>query len=119
LAGRPYSSDLGLQFIGGAKNLGRRLPFIKFTLPFSDLRPLTFTQTISTLEMTTNLNAIAGPSKFPSPKVEADSPTPTELREMISSMHTGSGGTKGGLNLGEDGEVVKVPAFLNKLFRYV
>lgn len=77
--------------------------------------------------MTTNLNAIAGPSKLPpSPLLDPDSP----LIAMESPPGRGGGGgdvevdadggvrvKKGGISVDENGEVVKVPAFLNKLFR--
>ena len=67
--------------------------------------------------MTTNLHAIAGPSKFNrSPKVEpaspdSDTPSSADLKE-ISAV-----GGKGGM--GEDKGEIKVPAFLTKVFRYV
>lgn len=70
--------------------------------------------------MTTNLASIAGPSRQlqpQPPKMErassigsgANSP-PEDLRATVSV-------SKPGLSVGENGEVVKVPAFLNKLFR--
>jgi heat shock transcription factor len=73
--------------------------------------------------MTTNLNAIAGPSKITNFNVNMDeaSPTPTELRELSTALSDVNGGrgnvARVGLSVGEDGEVTKVPAFLNKLFR--
>lgn len=65
--------------------------------------------------MTTNLNAVAGPSKLPaSPKQEDLSPT------SDAGLKDGAPGvSKSGLSLDQNGEVQKVPAFLNKLFRYV
>ncbi|WWD15657.1 hypothetical protein CI109_100079 [Kwoniella shandongensis] len=80
--------------------------------------------------MTTNLYAIAGPSKpasvattsSVSPRSEAPSPLKaiSSLPED-SSANGGSGGgvNKNGLSLDENGEVLKVPAFLNKLFTMV
>jgi heat shock transcription factor len=74
--------------------------------------------------MTTNLNAIAGPSKLPpSPLVEVESPT----QSAESPGRDGQGRaysreptiSKPGLSLDENGEIIKVPAFLNKLFRWV
>lgn len=69
--------------------------------------------------MTTNLNAVAGPSKLPTtPLVEVESPT----QSADSPDHKDgreSGVSKPGLSVDENGEVVKVPAFLNKLFRWV
>ena len=70
--------------------------------------------------MTTNLNAVAGPSKLPaSPLVEIESPT--QSADSPPNQHGGtgkeSGVTKPGLSVDENGEVVRVPAFLNKLFR--
>ena len=65
--------------------------------------------------MTTNLNAIAGPSRLsPSPKYEDPPRSPTS-----TVKNEGGGGAKSGISVDEDGEVVKVPAFLNKLFRCV
>ncbi|KAK8870049.1 hypothetical protein IAR55_000619 [Kwoniella newhampshirensis] len=80
--------------------------------------------------MTTNLYAIAGPSKpasvgttsSPSPRSEAPSPLKTIslLPEDPSSAGGGIGGVnKNGLSLDDNGEVLKVPAFLNKLFTMV
>ncbi|RXK36033.1 hypothetical protein M231_06681 [Tremella mesenterica] len=67
--------------------------------------------------MTTNLNAIAGPSRNSmSPKVEPDSPN-SDLAELSEPSQIQV--TKGGISVGEDGEVVKVPAFLTKLFTMV
>jgi hypothetical protein len=75
-----------------------------------------------TSAMTTNLNAIAGPSRLPpSPLVEVESPS----QSVDSPPHGGHGSASGrepavskpGLSVDENGEVVKVPAFLNKLFR--
>ncbi|BEI85075.1 hypothetical protein CcaverHIS002_0504760 [Cutaneotrichosporon cavernicola] len=68
--------------------------------------------------MTTNLASVAGPSRqqpkseriFPSDS-GANSP-PDELRSTVSV-------SKPGLSVGENGEVIKVPAFLNKLFSMV
>lgn len=76
---------------------------------------------------TGNLAAIAGPSRQqqqqhqqpPAAKIERTSPPdnnsggnspPDDLRATVSV-------SKPGLSVGENGEVVKVPAFLNKLFR--
>jgi len=79
--------------------------------------------------MTTNLNAIAGPSKLtPTPMVDPDSPTSTisDHKDLLHSLHGsttppgGAGGAgihKPGLSVDENGEVVKVPAFLQKLYR--
>jgi heat shock transcription factor len=65
--------------------------------------------------MTTNLNAVAGPSTLsPSPKSEPRSPQMTSIGLGEGS---GPGVSKPGLSVDENGEVVKVPAFLNKLFR--
>ncbi|KAL0240186.1 hypothetical protein I308_106734 [Cryptococcus tetragattii IND107] len=91
--------------------------------------------------MTTNLYAIAGPSKpttpasTPSPRSEPPSP----LKSLTSlpahplnphgtsasnaltnqSSSTGIGISKPGLSVDENGEVMKVPAFLNKLYTMV
>lgn len=92
--------------------------------------------------MTTNLNAIAGPSKqmspastisvSVSPKPEPESPefigdlsglTAAATGHDMSASGSGSGSAgavnKSGLSVDENGEVVKVPAFLQKLFRWV
>ncbi|GMK55776.1 hypothetical protein CspeluHIS016_0208320 [Cutaneotrichosporon spelunceum] len=68
--------------------------------------------------MTTNLASVAGPSRQ-QPKSERISPSnsganspPGELRSTVSV-------SKPGLSVGENGEVIKVPAFLNKLFSMV
>jgi heat shock transcription factor len=64
--------------------------------------------------MTTSLQAIAGPSKYTTamqPKIEPVSP--------LNSIDNEVSVTKPGLTVGENGEVVKVPAFLNKLYRCV
>lgn len=67
--------------------------------------------------MTTNLAAIAGPSRLdPKPKIEPISPI-MPVTENGSDESSGVAVTKPGLSVGENGEVVKVPAFLNKLFR--
>ena len=81
------------------------------------------------LTMTTNLNAIAGPSKLsPHPRIDPDSPSSTgsdtkdHLRAFVSPEHeeakvTSSGSIlKGGMAVDENGEMVKVPAFLQKLY---
>ena len=74
--------------------------------------------------MTTNLNAIAGPSRLPpSPLVEVESPT--QSAESHGRDDQGRGNSREptiaapGLSLDENGEVIRVPAFLNKLFRWV
>jgi len=78
--------------------------------------------------MTTNLNAIAGPSKLtPTPMIDPDSPTSTisDHKDMMHSINSsattppggGAGIHKPGLSVDENGEVVKVPAFLQKLYR--
>lgn len=62
--------------------------------------------------MTTNLSAIAGPSRQAAelqPKVEPASPIEVVDNEVSV--------TKPGISVSESGEVVKVPAFLNKLYR--
>lgn len=91
--------------------------------------------------MTTNLNAIAGPSKqmspastisvSVSPKPEPESPEfigdlsglTAAATGDVSASGSGSGGAgavnKSGLSVDENGDVVKVPAFLQKLFRWV
>ncbi|BEJ15941.1 hypothetical protein CspHIS471_0505460 [Cutaneotrichosporon sp. HIS471] len=67
--------------------------------------------------MTTNLASVAGPSRQ-QPKSDRISPSdsgansPDELRSTVSV-------SKPGLSVGENGEVIKVPAFLNKLFSMV
>lgn len=62
--------------------------------------------------MTTSLNAVAGPSKFAlSPTVEPASPEEgSPIREVKPNA---------GVGVDENGELVKVPAFLNKLFSMV
>lgn len=78
--------------------------------------------------MTTNLNAIAGPSRLPpSPLVEVESPSQSLDSPPRDGHHSGPNSASGreaavskpGLSVDENGEVVKVPAFLNKLFRWV
>lgn len=77
--------------------------------------------------MTTNLAAIAGPSRYNQvPKIEPVSPlnsittTPNNNDNDGPAPPLPAGGvSKPGLSVGENGEVVKVPAFLNKLYRYV
>ncbi|OXG28486.1 heat shock transcription factor, other eukaryote [Cryptococcus neoformans Tu259-1] len=91
--------------------------------------------------MTTNLYAIAGPSKpttptsTPSPRSEPPSPlksltslptnplnpqgTSTSNALTNQSSSTGIGISKPGLSVDENGEVMKVPAFLNKLYTMV
>ncbi|ORY32098.1 hypothetical protein BCR39DRAFT_524145 [Naematelia encephala] len=64
--------------------------------------------------MSTGINAVAGPSSTtstPSPKIEPMSPP-------IMDEH-GQAVSKQGLSVDENGEVIKVPAFLNKLFSMV
>lgn len=77
----------------------------------------------ATSAMTTNLNAIAGPSKLPpSPLVEIESPTQS-LDSPGRDAHRGLTQeptvSRPGLSVDENGEIIKVPAFLNKLFRSV
>jgi heat shock transcription factor len=73
--------------------------------------------------MTTNLNAIAGPSKLPpSPLVEIESPTQSldsPGREAHRGLTQEPTVSRPGLSVDENGEIIKVPAFLNKLFRWV
>ena len=73
--------------------------------------------------MTTNLNAIAGPSKLPpSPLVEIESPTQSldsPGREAHRGLTQEPTVSRPGLSVDENGEIIKVPAFLNKLFRLV
>jgi heat shock transcription factor len=73
--------------------------------------------------MTTNLNAIAGPSKLPpSPLVEIESPTQSldsPGREAHRGLTQEPTVSRPGLSVDENGEIIKVPAFLNKLFRSV
>ncbi len=66
--------------------------------------------------MTTNLNGIAGPSRrSPSPKADGLSPSSeTGLKDGDSSA-----AKLDSMRVDENGEVIKVPAFLNKLFRWV
>ena len=68
--------------------------------------------------MTTNLNAIAGPSKH-APPPKADTSPPDSPLVGGTDLKDGAGVTKPGLSVDENGEVIKVPAFLNKLFRCV
>ncbi|KAL1407471.1 Heat shock transcription factor [Vanrija albida] len=71
--------------------------------------------------MTTNLSAIAGPSRHTTtqPKVEPVSPL-NSISDIQQPTQPSEGGvSKPGLSVGENGEVVKVPAFLNKLFSMV
>ncbi|TXT09136.1 hypothetical protein VHUM_02610 [Vanrija humicola] len=72
--------------------------------------------------MTTNLSAIAGPSRHATtqPKVEPVSPL-NSISDPIQQLSQPSEGgvSKPGLSVGENGEVIKVPAFLNKLFSMV
>lgn len=66
--------------------------------------------------MTTNLSAIAGPSRQTAlqPKVEPSSPiNPIGPNDVAGE----AGVSKHGLTVGENGEVQKVPPFLNKLYR--
>jgi heat shock transcription factor len=65
--------------------------------------------------MTTNLSAIAGPSRQTlQPKVEPTSPiNPVGPNDIAAEV----GVSKHGLTVGENGEVQKVPPFLNKLYR--
>lgn len=70
--------------------------------------------------MTTNLSAIAGPSRQEvntavQAKVEPASP----INPVGPNEQADVGVSKPGLTVGENGEVVKVPAFLNKLYRWV
>ncbi|KAL7418920.1 Heat shock transcription factor [Cryptotrichosporon argae] len=74
------------------------------------------------MQMTTNLNAVAGPSRMTDP---ADDPT-TPLIALPDPFVSGSGAgapaagvSKPGLSVDENGDVVKVPAFLNKLYSMV
>jgi heat shock transcription factor len=73
--------------------------------------------------MTTNLNAIAGPSKLPpSPLVEIESPThsmDSPGRDAHRGLTQEPTVSRPGLSVDENGEIIKVPAFLNKLFRSV
>ncbi|WVF72537.1 hypothetical protein IAT40_007354 [Kwoniella sp. CBS 6097] len=77
--------------------------------------------------MTTNLYAVAGPSKpasiatasSVSPKSEPASPSPLKSLHPLPPMPSGAGIQKPGLSLDENGEVLKVPAFLNKLYTMV
>lgn len=92
--------------------------------------------------MTTNLNAIAGPSKLtPSPQIDPDSPgsSVSDSKDLLhrtidpnrsasaslgpNGETVGGGGVGGvskpGLSVDENGEVIKVPAFLQKLYRSV
>ncbi|ORX39592.1 hypothetical protein BD324DRAFT_648233 [Kockovaella imperatae] len=73
--------------------------------------------------MTTNLQAVAGPSKINrSPKVEpaspdSDTPSASDLKEISAGSTHGI--SKQGMTIDDKGEVTKVPAFLNKLFSMV
>jgi len=92
--------------------------------------------------MTTNLNAVAGPSKFTEiVKSEPPSPEDFNYQQQIRNVNpttnsrtegtglSGESGPSGNLggtdvdaagkggNLDENGEVIKVPAFLQKLYR--
>ncbi|WVW83480.1 hypothetical protein I302_105501 [Kwoniella bestiolae CBS 10118] len=79
--------------------------------------------------MTTNLYAVAGPSKpssivstvsSTSPKSEPPSPLKSLNNPLPTiSTTTSSGVSKPGMSLDENGEVLKVPAFLNKLYTMV
>ncbi|WWC69799.1 uncharacterized protein I206_103742 [Kwoniella pini CBS 10737] len=82
--------------------------------------------------MTTNLYAVAGPSKpssvvsvsTASPKSEPPSPlksiNPLPSSSSTVSPHGNTAGvSKSGMSLDENGEVLKVPAFLNKLYTMV
>ncbi|OCF44764.1 hypothetical protein I317_01454 [Kwoniella heveanensis CBS 569] len=77
--------------------------------------------------MTTNLYAVAGPSKpasiatasSVSPKSEPASPSPLKSVHALPPVPSGAGVQKPGLSLDENGEVLKVPAFLNKLYTMV
>ncbi|WWC85159.1 uncharacterized protein L201_000016 [Kwoniella dendrophila CBS 6074] len=80
--------------------------------------------------MTTNLYAVAGPSKpssvistvsSTSPKSEPPSPLKSinPLPLPVTSVNSTTAITKPGISLDENGEVLKVPAFLNKLYTMV
>ncbi|WWD10495.1 hypothetical protein V865_008631 [Kwoniella europaea PYCC6329] len=78
--------------------------------------------------MTTNLYAVAGPSKpssivstvsSTSPKSEPPSPLRSINPLPTISAATSTGVSKPGMSLDENGEVLKVPAFLNKLYTMV
>ncbi|WVQ77943.1 hypothetical protein IAT38_000023 [Cryptococcus sp. DSM 104549] len=75
--------------------------------------------------MTTNLYAVAGPSKpasvttTSSPSPRSEPPSPLKSIAALPPPGTGSGISKPGLSLDENGEVLKVPAFLNKLYTMV
>ncbi|WRT66799.1 uncharacterized protein IL334_003762 [Kwoniella shivajii] len=74
--------------------------------------------------MTTNLYAVAGPSKpssistVSSTSPKSESPSPLKSINALPSSSVG-GVSKPGLNLDENGEILKVPAFLNKLYTMV
>lgn len=57
-----------------------------------------------------NANAVAGPSKRPSPKVEPASPEDDDDLKEVSA------GTRAAWGSDDIGETTKIPAFLNKLF---
>ncbi|WVO17040.1 hypothetical protein L204_104727 [Cryptococcus depauperatus] len=71
--------------------------------------------------MTTNLYAIAGPSN---PSSNHSSPSPSEHPSPLKTLTTlppnsSLAITKPGLSVEENGEILKVPAFLNKLYTMV
>ncbi|ODN85878.1 hypothetical protein L198_07443 [Cryptococcus wingfieldii CBS 7118] len=76
--------------------------------------------------MTTNLYAVAGPSTHPSPEEPASPlrsipslPANHPSLAVSTSAVPGVGVSKPGLSVDEHGEVLKVPAFLNKLYTMV
>ncbi|WVQ71368.1 hypothetical protein IAR50_000897 [Cryptococcus sp. DSM 104548] len=76
--------------------------------------------------MTTNLYAVAGPSTHPSPEEPASPlrsipslPGNHPSLAVSTSAVPGVGVAKPGLSVDEHGEVLKVPAFLNKLYTMV
>jgi hypothetical protein len=98
------------------------LPKIGITAPEDNRLPFKPKSTPSASSaMTTNLNAIAGPSKLPpSPLVEIESPTQSldsPGREAHRGLTQEPTVSRPGLSVDENGEIIKVPAFLNKLFR--
>jgi hypothetical protein len=98
------------------------LPKIGITAPEDKRLPFEPKSTPSASSaMTTNLNAIAGPSKLPpSPLVEIESPAQSldsPGREAHRGLTQEPTVSRPGLSVDENGEIIKVPAFLNKLFR--
>lgn len=66
-------------------------------------------------------NPVAGPSRkrVASASTSDSSSDQEELKEIGRGAGRATGIAKGGISVDEKGEVVKVPAFLNKLFRWV